>query len=148
MTILSIFKRKGTLKGEVLLRGLPPHKMYCVTVILFPVASASSPVPFDGDPPTDSWTDEVSVKETDEPDDKPLYFCVERTAGHYYLGVSAIAFLERNGEWFAQVERFFPMTSPCEIPAGGEQQIQLPVSWPDIPFDEAHTYGVVHPTKR
>jgi len=122
--------------------------MYCVTVNLFPVESASSPAMSDGDQRTGTSTDEVSVKETDEPDDKPLRFCVERAAGHYYLVVSAIAFLERNGQMFAQVERFSPMTSPCEIPAGGEQQIQLPASWPDIPFDELHSYGVVHPAKR
>jgi hypothetical protein len=122
MPIFDIFKREATLRGEVLLRDLPPHKMYCVSVTFFPVASANSPVPFDGDPPIDNWTNGVWVKETDEPDDKPLHFCVERTAGHYYLGISAIVFLDRNGEWFAQVERFLPMTSPCEIPAGGEQQ--------------------------
>src|SRR5262249_19396662 len=37
-----------------------------------------------------------------------------------------------------QVERFFPMTRPCEIRAGGEQQVKLAVSWPDIPFEEFH----------
>ncbi len=147
MAIFDIFKKKGTLTGEVVLRGLPPHKMYSVTVTFFPVASAAAPAPFDGDPPTDRWTDTSSVKEAEEPDDKPLRFSFQRTAGHYYLGVSVIAFLERDGKMFAQVERFFPMTRPCEIRAGGEQQIQLPVSWPDIPFDELHTYGTVHPQR-
>ncbi len=147
MAIFDIFKRKGTLTGEVLLRGLPPHKMYSVTVTFFSVTSASSPRPFAGDPPTDEWTDTASVKEAGEPDDKPLRFCFQRAVGHYYLGVGVIAFLERGGKMFAQVERFFPMTRPCKIQSGGEQQVELTVSWPDIPFDELHTYGTVLPTK-
>ncbi len=147
MAIFDIFKKKGTLTGEVVLRGLPPHRMYSVTVTFFPVSSAASLAPFDGDPPTDKWTDTGSVKEAEEPADKPLRFSFQRTAGHYYLGVSVIAFLERHGKMFAQVERFFPMTRSCEIRAGAEQQIQLAVSWPDIPFDELHTYGTVHPQR-
>jgi len=91
--------------------------------------------------------DTGSVKEAEEPDDKQLRFSFQRPTSHYYLGVSVIAFLERDGKMFAQVERFFPMTRPCEIRAGGEQQIQLAVSWPDIPFDELHTYGTVHPQR-
>lgn len=147
MAIFDIFKKKGTLTGEVLLCGLPPHKMYSVTVTFFPVSSASSPSPFDADPPTDKWTDTGSVKEAEEPDDKPLHFSFQRAVGHYYLGVSVIAFLERSGKMFAQVERFFPMSRPCEVHAGREQQVQLAVSWPDIPFEELHTYGTVHPKR-
>ncbi len=147
MAILDIFKRKGTFAGEVVLRGLPPHKMYSVTVTFFPVASASSPPPFNGDPPADKWTATVAVKEAEDPDGKPLRFCFQRTPGYYYVGVGVIAFLERGGKMFAQVERFFPMTRPSEIQAGVEQHVQLAVAWPDIPFDDLHTYGTVHPTK-
>lgn len=147
MAIFDMFKKKGALTGEVVLRGLPPHKMYSVTLAFFPVASDASPPPFGGDPPTDRWTDTASVKEAEEPDNKPLRFCFERASGNYYLGVSVIAFLERGGKMFAQVERFFPMTRPCQIKAGVEQQVQLAVAWPDIPFDELPSYGTVHPTK-
>ena len=147
MAIFDIFKRKGTLKGEVVLHGLPQHKMYSVTVTFFSVASADSPPPFAGDPQPERWTDDGSVKEADEPDDKPLHFAIQRATGFYYLGVGVIAYLERDGRMFAQVERFFPMTRPCEIRAGGEQQIELAVSWPDIPFDELQTYGTVHPQR-
>jgi len=148
MAIFDIFKNKGAIVGDVLLRGLPAHKMYSVTLTFFPVGSASSPPPFDGDPPTDRWRDTASVKESEEPDDKPLYFRLERTAGYYYLGISVIAYLVRDGKMFAWVERFFPMSQPCEIRSGGEQQVQLSVSWPDIPFDELEHYGTISPTKR
>ena len=121
--------------------------MYSATVTFFPVASASSPPPFAGDPPTDKWTDTASIKEAEEPDDKPLRFSFQRAIGHYYLGVGVIAFLDRGGKIFAQVERFFPMTRPCEIQAGVEHQVQLSASWPDIPFDELQTYGAVHPNQ-
>lgn len=147
MAIFDIFKRKGTLKGEVVLRGLPPHKMYSASVTFFPVASAAAPPPFAGDPPPERWTDDASVKEADEPDDKPLHFSFQRAAGFYFLGVGVIAYLERDGRMFAQVERFFPMTRPCEIRADSEQQIELAVSWPDIPFEELQTYGTVHPQR-
>lgn len=145
MAIFNIFKKKGTVTGEILLHGLPPHKMYSVSVTLFPVNSASSQPPFEAAPPTDKWTDTEPVKEAEESDDKPLHFSFQRAVGHYYLGVSVIAFLERNGKMFAQVERFFPMSRPCEIQTGREQQVQLAVSWPDIPFEELHSYGTVHP---
>ncbi len=148
MAIFDLFKKKGTLVGEVALRGLPPHKMYSVTVTFFPVASASSSPPFEGDPPTGKWMDTASVKEAEEPDDKPLRFSFQRTRGHYYLGVGVIAFIARDGKMFAQVERFFPMTQPCEIRAEIEQRIQLTAMWPDMSFDELQTYGTIHPTTR
>lgn len=94
----------------MLLHGLPPHKIYRVTLTFFPVGSASSQPPFNSNTPKDKWTDTASVKETDEPDDKPLRFRCERTARCYYLGVGVIASLERGGNMFAHVERFFPMT--------------------------------------
>jgi len=122
--------------------------MYSVTVTFFPVGSSSSPPPFDGDPPANKWTDTASVKEAEEADDKPLGFCFQRSSGFYYLGVGVIAFLERDGKMFAQVERFFPMARPCQIQPGVEQRIELAVAWPDIPFDQLHTYGTVHPRKR
>ncbi len=130
-----------------MLRGLPPHKMYSVTVTFFPVPSAASPAPYDGNPPANRMTDTASVKEAEEPDDNHLRFSFQCTAGHYYLGVGVIVYFERDGKMFAQVERFFPMTAPCEVRGGGEQQIQLAVSWPDIPFDELHTYGTAHPQR-
>ena len=145
MSIFDVFKGKGTLTGEVVLHGLPPHKMYSVSVTFFAVTSAASPPPFNGDPPTDKWTDTSPIKKAEDPDSKPLRFSAQRTAGHYYLGVSVIAFIERGGKMFAQVERFFPLTRPCQVQAESEQQVQLAVSWPDIPFDELPTYGTVHP---
>src|SRR5258707_2847600 len=121
MGILDMFRRKGSVAGMVVLRGLPPHRMYSVSVTLFKVASAAAPPPFGGNPPTDQYRDVASVKEADEPDDKPLRFQVHRSAGFYYLAVGVIAYLERDGKMFAQVERFFPMTHPCQIQAEAEQ---------------------------
>ena len=148
MELFDIFKKKGTIAGEIVLRGLPSHKMYSVTITFFSVGSASSQPPFNGDPPPNKWRDTAPVKEAEEPDDKPLGFCFQRASGHYYLGIGVIAFLERDGKMFAQVERFFPMTRPCEIQAGIEQQIQLAVAWPDIPLNELNAYGIIHPAER
>ena len=96
----------------------------------------------------DKYIDTESVKEAEEPDDKPLRFSVERTVGFYYLAVSVIAYLERSGKMFAQVERFFPMTRPCQIRPGVEQPVELAVTWPDIPFDELGSYGTFYPNNR
>jgi hypothetical protein len=70
MAIFKIFKQKGTLAEDVVVHGLPAHKFYSVTVTFFPVRSASSPPPFDGDPPVHKWSDSdtASVKEATEPD--------------------------------------------------------------------------------
>jgi len=148
MAIFDIFKRKATINGKIVLRGLPAHKMFSVTTTFFPVAASSTPPPFNSDPPVESWTDNASVKEAEEPDDKPLRFSVQRAAGHYYIGVSVIAFIERDGKMFAQVERFFPMPQACEIGAGTQSEIQLVVNWPDIPFDQLHSYGTIRPSKK
>ncbi len=48
-----------------------------------------------------------------------------------------IAYIERDGKMYAQVERFFPMASPIRIEAGATRRIHLTVDWPDIPFDDA-----------
>ena len=147
MAFLDIFRKKGSLAGEVTISGLPPHKAYSVSLTFFQVSSEHSPPPFQGDPPTDKRTDTESVKEAEEPDDKALRFRIQRTSGFYYLGVGVIAYLERSGKMFAQVERFFPMARPCEIRTGDNQQLNLHVTWPDIPFDELNTYGTIHPNK-
>jgi len=147
MGILDVFSRKGVVAGEVSLTGLPRHKMYSVSVTFFPVASASSGPPFAGDPPVDEWRDTKPVKEAEEPDDKLLRFKIRRPAGHYYLGLSVIAYIERAGKLFAQVERFFPMTQPCQVRPGMEGNITLSASWPDVPFESLSHYGTVYPHK-
>ena len=147
MGILDNFKRKGVVAGEVLLAGLPPHKMYSVSVTFFPVASASSAPPFAADPPVDEWRDTEPVKEAEEPDDKPLRFKCQRPAGHYYLGVGVIAYVEHGGKLFAQVERFFPMKQPCQVRPGSESGVSLSATWPDVPFESLFHYGTVHPEK-
>ena len=148
MAILGIFRNKGWIDGTVVVHGLPPHKMYSIGVTFFPVSSSSAPPPFGGNPPTNQYTDYETVKEADEPDDKPLRFRVQRPVGYYYLEVGVIAYLERDGKMYAQVERFFPMTRPCQIQQASDQRVELTVAWPDIPFEELHSYGTVYPTNR
>jgi hypothetical protein len=148
MAILDIFRKKGWVTGTVAVHGLPPHKAYSLSVTFFPVGSASAPPPFGGDPSADQYPDnDESVKGADEPDDKPLRFRAQRSAGFYYLAVGVIAYMERDGKMCAQVERFFPMTRPCQIQRDVEQQVELIVTWPDIPFDELHSYGTFHPQR-
>lgn len=148
MGVFDIFKTKGFLAGNVTIRDLPPHKMYSVSVTFFPVSSSSSPRPFNGDPPPNKWTDTEVVKEANEPEDKPLRFRLERVSGFYYVGVGVIAYLEQRGKMMAQVERFFPMSRPCQIQSGAEPHLELEVVWPNIPLDELPTYGTVYPRKK
>jgi hypothetical protein len=147
MRILGIFRRKGVIAGEVSVRALPPHKMYSVSLTFFPVVSGSSVPPFDSDPPVDAWRDYTPVKEAEEPEDKPLRFTCKRPAGHYYIGVGVIAYLERGAKLYAQVERFFPMSRPCHIRPGAKEMVALTVEWPDIPFESLPHYGTVYPNK-
>jgi hypothetical protein len=145
MGIFSFFKSKGTVAGEVVLRGLPEHEMLDVSVGFFVVAAAASAPLSDDTTPAGAWKDVVSIKENSEPKDKPLRFYVERPAGFYYLAISAIVYMRRDGKMFAQVERFFPMTQPCEIKAGPVPEIRLEARWPDIPLEELGSYGVFRP---
>jgi hypothetical protein len=148
MAILDLFRRKGFLTGTVIVRGLPPHKAYSVSITTFRVPSASSPPPYGGDPPVDRYTNDEPVKEADEAEDKPLSFRLSRAEGSYFLGVGVIAYLDRDGKMFAQVERFLPMTRPCQVMSGCEHQVEVVVAWPAIPFEDLHAYGTIHPRKK
>lgn len=143
MAPLDIFRRKGLLTGRVVVRGLPSLKMYSVSLAFFPVSNAASAPPFDGDPAADHYTDEAEVKEVEENREMPLSFRFEHPAGYYYLGVGVIAYFEREGRMFAQVERFFPMTRPCEIRSSAESQVTFALDWPKIPFEELGSHGVI-----
>ena len=148
MSLLNFFKRKGKIAGQVTIHGLPSHKFYSASLAFFPVASASSPPPFGGEPPANQYTDESPLKEAEDPEDKPLRFEFERPTGYYYLDVGVIAYLERNGKMFAQVEHFFPLNTPVRIEPDSTRQSDLSVSWPDIPFEELGTYGTIYPKNK
>jgi hypothetical protein len=148
MSLLNFFKRNGIIAGQVTIHGLPPHEFFSASVAFFPVASASSPPPFGGVPPADQYTDEARIKENEAPEDQPLRFQFERSAGFYYLDVGVIAFFRRDGKMFAQVERFFPLPAPVHLKPGSTRQVDLTVTWPDIPFEELGYYGTVYPQKK
>src|SRR4051812_16807986 len=100
MALLDIFRRKGFLAGSVLVRDLPPHKMYSLSLSFFRVARADTVRPVDDVPPADSHTDQASVKEAEESKGMPLHFRFERPVGYYYLDVGVIAYIERSGKMF------------------------------------------------
>ena len=146
MVFFDFLKKKGAVNGVVVIHGLPTHEMYSVSLTAFKVASAESPPPFNGDPPIEEWENsDYSVKEAEEPDDKPLHFSFETSPGFYYFGVGVIAFISKNDKMFAQVERFFPMTQPIHIQVAASKPLELVASWPDIPFEELSSYGTMHP---
>ncbi len=146
MAFFDFLKKKGAVNGVVIIHGLPAHEMYSVSLTAFKVASAESSPPFNGDPPIEKWDNsDYSVKEPEEPDDKPLHFSFETSPGFYYFGVGVIAFINKNEKMFAQVERFFPMTQPIHIQVATSKPLELIVSWPDIPFEELNSYGTMHP---
>lgn len=143
MAILDLFNRKGTVAGTVVIHGLPAHETYSVSVTFFRVSAATSPAPDDD---LQAKRDTETVKAEAEPDDKPLNFRFQKPSGFYYISVGVIVYFRRDGKMFAQVERFYPMPRPCQLQAGGEQEVELAVTWPDIPFDELHYYGTVDPS--
>ena len=145
MRILDLFRKKGVVAGRVVLHGLPPHKMFSASVSVFRVASATSRPPFGGNPPAHQLKDTVALKSDEEPEDKPLQFRLERSVGFYHLAVSVIAYIERDDKLLAWVERFFPMTQPCEINPEAEQQVELAVEWPNLALDQLSTYCTFHP---
>jgi hypothetical protein len=61
------------------------------------------------------------------------------------LDVGVIAYIERDGKIYAQVEWFFPMAGPIRIEAGATRRAHSTVDWPDIPFDELGVYGTIYP---
>ena len=145
IALVALYKKSGTVSGHITIYGLPSHKMYSASVTLFPVAAGNSPPPFDGAPPAQEWIDTQSIKEADEPEEKTLSFKLQRTPGFYYLGVSVIAYIERDGKLIAHVERFLPMSKPCHISSRPLQPLILDVAWPDVPFNQLQSYGTIYP---
>lgn len=145
MAIFDIFRGKGWLGGKVAIRGLPAHERFSVSVAFFRVGSASAQPPYGGNPPPEKYADGESIKEAEEPEDKPLEFRVQRPVGYYYVAVGIIAYLKREGKMYAQVERFFPMAKPCRIERGREATVALEVTWPDLPLEALGSYGTVRP---
>ena len=145
MGLLDIFRSKGSLVGDLAISDLPECKMLSVNVHLFSARSASDPLPYNGNPPPSAYQNEISVREADDPIDKPLRFSVKKTAGFYHIDVGVIAYREANGTMYAQVEHFFPLERPCEIAAGQMRTVQLRVRWPAIPLEELGVYGTIYP---
>jgi hypothetical protein len=145
MAWLDAFRRKGRLSGTVAIHGLPECVGLSVTVNPFRVSHAAAPQPYGGAPPGSAYTDEISIREDQDPADKPLVFAVERPVGYYYLDVGVIAYREVHGKLYAHVEHFFPHPTPCEVVADGECVVQLSVHWPSTPIEELPRYGTMYP---
>ncbi len=145
MTVWNIFRRKGFLTGTVAIHGLPTHKAYSASIALFPVGHIGSAPPWTDKPTLDQYTDEVQIKDASAPEEQPLRFRLRRPAGFYYCDIGVIVYIDRRGKSYAQVERFFSMTSPCCILPVVEQRLDFTVNWPAMPVEELHEYGIVHP---
>ena len=145
MALLDVFRRTGIISGELVLVGMPQCKMFSATVHFFSVRSGMDPLPYDGNPPPSAYRDEFSVREAEDPSDKPLRFSIRKPAGFYHIDVGVIAYREVDGKMFAQVEHFFPLERPCEVSAGEEKTVVLQVRWPDVPLEELHHHGTIYP---
>ena len=143
MGILDLIRPKGSITAEVRIDGLPPHWALIVDALSLRVPSAVTP------PITDPHRFESDcVKQEEAREEWPLRFVLRRPAGFYYVGLSVIAFRNENGKSYAQVERFYPMSSPCRLEAKAEERLVLNVRWPDIPLAELESYGTVHASQR
>jgi hypothetical protein len=139
MDILDRFLPKVALNVEVTVDGLPPHWALAVHALSLRVGSAGVR------PVVDPHRYESEcVKEAEAAEAWPLRFVLRRRPGFYYIGLSVIAFRNEAGKTYAQVERFFPMPSPCRVDRKSEVPIVLNVRWPDIPLSELGSYGTVH----
>jgi hypothetical protein len=148
MSLFDVFRPKGTLTGELVLADMPECKMLSATVHFFQARTRLDSLPYEGNPPPTAYHNEVSIREAEDPSDKPLRFSVSKAAGFYHIDVGVIAYREVNGRMFAQVEHFFPLEHPCEIQAGEERMVVLRVRWPNVPLEELHHYGTVFPETR
>jgi hypothetical protein len=143
MGILDLIRPKGSITAEVTIDGLPPHWALVVSALSLRVSSAAIP------PITDVHKFKSDcVKEREAQGVWPLRFVLCRRAGFYYVGLSVIAFRTDGGKSYAQVERFFPMSSPCRLESRSDQRVVLNVRWPDIPLSELGSYGTVYPSGR
>lgn len=149
MLFLDLFRRnKGSLSGEVIISGLPEHKELSVMLYMFRVESSTAPLPFNGSPPKDSYPSGISIREMNDPPEKPLKFKTECKCGFYHLDVGVIAIRRVGGKLYAHVEHFFPHDVPSEIVARRETSVRLNIQWPPTPIEDLPSYGTIYPSKK
>jgi hypothetical protein len=112
---------------------------------LFEVSSIDSPVPYEGLPPSEAYTEQVSIKEAADPAKGVLNFNLTRPSGFYYLDIGVIAYFEAQEKVYAQVEHFFPLVKATEVQRNSECQVALRPEWPNIPMEDLGTYGTIRP---
>lgn len=143
-----------TLAGEVLIENLPEHIGVMINLALLPVASANSPVPYDGNPPGDAGLDLHPVinemeglenlKSVRPAASRRFLYELRRPQGHYYIQVRVIAFRMIDSQFSAQVENFFFSRRTVAL-VEDIFALDFPVSWPSLSPDELHSYGTIHP---
>jgi hypothetical protein len=143
MGLLNAFRSDGTLVCDAVIHGLPPRLDLIVNALVLRAPSANAPTVQDA-----HAYESVCVKDKGVAEVWPLRFTIRRPPGFYYVALSVIAVQRRDGKVYAQVERFFPMASPCRLLGRTESSVTLDVTWPDIPLDQLGTYGTVHPNRR
>jgi len=114
MSIADLFRSKGTLRGTLVIRGLPPHKALRVDATLFKVSSASAPLPFNGEPPPKAYRDTVVVKETEAPEGMPLRFEVLRPVGFYFGWI--LAAIRRSPPARQRIPLTDSLARPLDVP--------------------------------
>jgi hypothetical protein len=141
-----------TLEGTILITGLPPNSGINISLCFFAVDDIISTPPYGGDPPTEAATDcEKIVHQVDldrESNDASFAhsFAVERPVGYYYLQVRVLLFrTTRQGMVLAHAEQFFFANRPIPITQSQEDQLSLPISWPNDQPEVLHLYGSVSP---
>lgn len=142
-------------EGAISITCLPANNGIIVNLCFFPVASPDAPVPFNGDPPTESATDcekifeRVDLDKESQETNFEHHFSIERLPGYYFVQLRVLLFRKQNGKVIAQAEQFFFARRPVHIPTQLEGNVTLPVSWPPEPLEELHHYGTFTPqTKR
>lgn len=142
--------------GEIAFTNLPSNFGMIVSLQLFPVSGADAPVPYEGDPPADSATDntelckQVDLHTENQQPTRMIPFSLKRAEGHYYVQVRTVLFRKNTSDaddaarFVAQVEPFFFARSPLAL-LEDLNGVRLTIQWPTAAIGDMEYYATFRP---
>lgn len=140
-----------SISGNIIIENIPENYGIILSLAFFSVNNSYDKPPYGTDPDEKYLTDileiidKVDLNNIQNNKTFTVPFKFLKKEGIYYLQLRAILFRKnKSEEVFAQSEQFFFSKRPLEINSNIEN-LNLPVSWPEIPLENLTNYGQFNP---
>ena len=143
--MFGLFKKTGTLGGTLTIDNLPECKELNVTLTLVRAEDGdTAPNAISTQVLSDSTN--IPIKEAFDQKELPLSFEVECAPDNYFVDVGVIAIREEAGKLYGQIKHFVPERHALIVEKGSRCELEIAVTWPDIPLEKLGSYGTIRPS--